>query len=510
MYLLQIQKLEKENTKLKNDLNILVKNLDHLNIQFSLLKTSNDELKTSNDELKTSNDELKTSNAKLKTENQKLREKIEELEYSKKLNSSNSSKPPSSDGLEKPKRTRSLRKKSNRNVGGQLGHKGTTLNQVDDPDEIIEIPIKNCSHCNTNIDDIKVTNSRKRQEFDIDPANLKVSEYRTGTKTCPKCKKKTISNFPEQIRGRVQYGPIIQALSAYLNNEQLLPQKRTSDYLKDNYNSSFCTSTVFNINNKFNKEITSYIIEIEEYLKNCPIKHLDETGFRMSGETAWLHSLSNNQATFYRSSKKRGDIPLDVKNTVIHDNYVSYNKLKECNHGLCNIHHLRELKALKEIEQENWAGHFYKYLEILRKKKKYKSKEITKSYLCKVETLYEKLLKLGFSYHESKEELSRGPSGRKRHRKGHNLLRRLRKNKRKVLRFMYEEEVPFSNNQAERDIRMMKLKQKISGCFRTTDGGSQFSRIKSVFSTLSKQGINILEGIKKIQKSELELGLASP
>ena len=171
---------------------------------------------------------------------------------------------------------------------------------------------------------------------------------------------------------------------------------------------------------------------------------------------------------------------------------------------------MRELKGLKEIEEEVWAGNLYVLFNILRKRKNQGISSIPSSYIEKMQKLYDKILEKGFTYHESKEELPRGKSGRKRHRRGHNLLRRLRKNKNSILRFIYEEKVPFSNNQAERDIRMMKLKQKISGGFRTLVGGEEFSRIKSIFSTLSKQGINILGGIKKIQNSELELGLIPP
>ena len=299
-------------------------------------------------------------------------------------------------------------------------------------------------------------------------------------------------------------------MSSYLNNEQLLPLKRTSDQFRQNYESSLCAATVFNLNKKLNSLLDPYLSEIKKYLEKSEIKHLDETGFRMSGKTSWLHSMSDKKATYYKSSEKRGDIPLGVENTVVHDNYASYNKLKDVNHALCNIHHMRELKALKEIEKEEWAGSFYILFDVLRKRKNNGISNISDGYIKRMKKYYDKILEKGLVYHESKEELPRGKSGKKRRRRGHNLLRRLRKNKSSILRFISEEKVPFSNNQAERDIRMMKLKQKISGGFRTLEGGEEFSRIKSIFSTLSKLDINILEGIKKIQNSELKLGLIPP
>ncbi len=485
----KIQEYIKENAKLKKDIQSLHQSLQQLKIQFNYIKNIN---------------------AELKKENYILREKIKELEYSKALNSSNSGKPPSSDGLKKPKRTSSLRKKSNLKAGGQIGHKGHTLLQIENPDEIINIKIDECHYCKIELENIESHSISKRQEFDIDPSRLKVTEYRSHTKKCPNCKRKLQGQFPEKIKGRVQYGPLIQALSSYLNNEQLLPLKRTSEQFRQNYSSSLCSSTVFNLNKKFNCLLDPYLSEIIEYLEKSEIKHLDETGFRISGKTSWLHSMSDKKATYYKSSEKRGDIPLGVLNTVVHDNYGSYNKLKGVDHSLCNIHHLRELKALKEIEKEEWADSLYKVFEVLRKRKNKGISNISSSYIERVENLYDKILEKGFRYHESKEELPKGTSGRKRRRRGHNLLRRLRKNKISILRFMQEEKVPFSNNQAERDIRMMKLKQKISGGFRTSEGGEEFSRIKSIFSTLSKLGINILEGIKKIQNSELDLGLIPP
>jgi len=228
----------------------------------------------------------------------------------------------------------------------------------------------------------------------------------------------------------------------------------------------------------------------------------------MEGKTSWLHSLSNKEATSYRASKKRGDIPEEVTGIVIHDNYCSYNKIKNAMHALCNVHHLRELKALKEIEKENWAGHMFNLLK-RGNDKKLSGENISSDYIKKFERIYNKITKIGLEFHEKLTPIPiKKASKRKKRRRGHNLLIRLQNNQEKILLFLKEEKVPFSNNQAERDIRMMKLKQKISGCFRKEKFAEIFCNIKSLLSTFSKQNINILEGIEKILNKNSVLSFA--
>jgi len=321
---------------------------------------------------------------------------------------------------------------------------------------------------------------------------------------------KVSGDFPKEVRGRVQYGPKVRSLCGYLNVGQYLPVDRTSKCFQSFCKSSLCAATAYNITEGLGKKSQEHVKEIEKYLTEASLKHLDETGYRIEGKTYWLHSMSNKEATLYRPNKKRGAVPLDAKGVVVHDNYCSYKKIEGAKHALCNIHHLRELKALKEIEKEDWARKMYRLLESGRRKKESSKKEcqeIKSSYISRFNRLYERLVEQGLSYHESLGELPRGKRNRKKRRKGHNLVTRLKKNKEEVLRFLKEKEVPFSNNQAERDIRMMKLRQKISGCFRKEEGAEIFCMLKSILSTLSKQGVNILKGIEELQSGELKLSL---
>lgn len=436
-----------------------------------------------------------------------------ELERMQKLDSSNSSKPPSSDGLKK-RRTQSLREKSDKKPGGQIGHPGTTLRQTSSPERTIKCNLDRCPNCEYDLEGVDFLEKHsKRQVFDIERIELKVTEYRLHKKRCPKCRKKVSGIYPEHVKGRVQYGPKIRALNGYLNGAQYMPLERTSKCFQSFCDTTLCASTAYNMTMDLGKRSEGSVKEIEDYLIKSNLKHLDETGYRIAGVTAWLHSMSNKEATLYRPNKKRGAVPLEVRGTVVHDGYISYKKIKGAKHALCNIHHLRELKALKEIEKEAWAEKMYRLFQLGNKRKKRSIKEekkIESRYTNIFIKWYNKLIEEGLCYHESLVELPRGKKNRKKRRKGHNLVIRLKKNKKEVLRFLREQEVPFSNNQAERDIRMMKLRQKVSGSFRTQEGAEIFCKLKSVLSTLSKQGMNPLEGLEKLLSGELEFSLVPP
>jgi len=451
---------------------------------------------------------LQEENKKLKICIELLQYEKEELERSQKLNSSNSSKPPSSDGFKKQKRTKSLKEPTTEKPGRKKGCKTTTLRQVSNPDKITNLKKDHyCTCCNLNLDEIPLSKKyTKRQKFDFPEPKIEVTEFRLFKKKCPGCKTTILP--PCEINGRVEYGKKISSLSGYLSGEQLIPLKRISLYFKSLYNSSLCGATVNTINKKLSKLCKNQIEKIKEYLEKSKIKHLDETGFRMEGESAWLHSMSNKEATLYTPSKKRGDVPIEARGIVVHDNYCSYNKIKEAVHATCNVHHLRELQALKEIEKESWSKYMFNLLKIGNKRKT-QSKEIpiSKKYIAKYISLYNKIIKKGLEFHINLKPLPSKFPKRKKRRRGHNLLERLKKNKEKVLLFLKKEEVPFSNNQAERDIRMMKLKQKISGGFRKEEGAKIFCNIKSLISTLSKQKMNTLENLEKLLNGKLDLKL---
>ena len=248
------------------------------------------------------------------------------------------------------------------------------------------------------------------------------------------------------------------------------------------------------------EELESFENDVLSKIKNAPVKHLDETGFRVSGKTQWLHVASTDSLTYYHISPKRKSLLNELIGVVVHDHWKPYYQLPNVLHGLCNQHHLRELKALIEHEKEAWAKKMRRFLRFaLRYRHEYKDQFIPEEKLNRLINLYDKIVEEGIHYHEQLPTFSvKKGRGRRARRTGHNLLLRLKNNREDVLRFLTDPLVPFTNNQAERDLRMMKCKQKVSGGFRTTKGAEIFARIRGFISTTRKQGRNIFESIQQI------------
>ena len=451
--------------------------------------------------------------AALEKENQALRERIAELERRLGIDSQTSSKPPSSDGLKKKNthRTRSLRRKSQRPTGGQKGHQGRTLKQVSEPDKIINHSAPDCCwKCGCDVSNEQILSVFKRQVFDIPEPQIEVTEHRVEVKQChraflsggnlrrvaPQCQKKIQGRFPEQVKAPVQYGVRIKAISAYLQHQHFIPEDRLSEALQDLFGCRMTSRTIANTSKFLGQKLSDVVEKLAASVKLAPVKHLDETGFRISGKTQWLHVVSTETATWYRPAAKRKDLePLaGITGRVIHDHWKSYFQLEGVSHGLCNAHHLRELKALEEIEQESWACSMKKLLNLANKYRYRYPETIPKEILIRLSELYESILRRGLDFHEALPPLTRKSNrGRVKRRVGHNLLLRLKDYASDVLCFLTEPNVPFTNNQAERDLRMMKCKQKISGCFRTFDSALDFANIRSVLSTARKQNFNLLD-----------------
>lgn len=435
--------------------------------------------------------------AALVQENQLLREQLVELERRLSLDSKNSSKPPSSDGLKKsPRRTKSLRRKSNRDSGGQPGHSGQSLKTVSNPDVVIEHPAPGQCRCGCDVWHVPVSAIVKRQVFDIPPPKIKVIEHQVSVKRCPQCQQTVQSGFPEGVNAPVQYGPNIRGIAAYLHHQHFIPEARLSELLRDVFSCSMSRATIAQLSKTVNQAFEPLVETLIAQLKSSPVKHLDETGFRISGLTQWLHVVSTATETWYRTAFKRKDLePLSgMEGVVVHDHWKPYFQLDGLDHSLCNAHHLRELKALEEIEQESWATSMSRLLQVACRSKHRHAKGIPRSLEARIEKLYGQIVQRGLTFHEALAPLPRkSPRGRPKRRVGHNLLLRLKQFEADVLRFLHQPEVPFSNNQAERDLRMMKLKQKISGGFRSTEGASTFAAIRSVLSTARKRGLNLLE-----------------
>lgn len=439
-------------------------------------------------------DQIKTLTAFYEAKIASLESRIAELERRLGLDSSTSSKPPSSDGLGKKARSQSLRSTGSRPSGGQKGHPGKTLSQVAVADEEIIHEEEQCPQCGSSLETAPVKTILKRQVFDIPPPQVQVTEHQVPVKVCS-CGCEVRSSFPDAVTAPVHYGPRLQAIARYLMHGHFIPEDRLSDLMDDLFQVPMTSASLVKMGQKLETKLLPWIESLKEKLRNVRVNHLDETGFRIGGKTQWLHSQSTLAETYYRPSDKRGDVPTDLEGIVVHDHFKPYYKqLNKNRHALCNGHHLRELKALQEIEKEPWA---FKMSQLLKL-----SNACTAPPVERICRLYDTIIEQGLAFHESQPELGSQSRGRKKRRVGHNLLIRLRDYKADVLRFLTDEEVPFTNNLAEQDIRMMKVKQKISGGFRTQEGAETFCILRSFFSTCRKRNVNIFDAITKTLQNQ--------
>jgi transposase len=435
----------------------------------------------------------------LLAEIESLKARVAELERQLGLNSSNSGKPPSTDGLKKPPRIRSLREPSKRPSGGQRGHSGETLRPVDSPDIIQEHVAETCAHCHARLTAEMITGMERRQVFDIPVPRLEVTEHRAPIYTCAACRGTTRADFPEEVTSPTQYGPRVRAAAVYLNAGQLIPEDRVAETIHDLFQVDLCAATVAAISARKAVDLQPLLDRIETLIVAAPVRHLDETGFRVGGRTQWLHVASTVELTHYRVSPKRASLPSITSGIVVHDHLKSYYTMIGVTHSLCNAHHLRELKALIEIEKEPWAN---KMDHLLRRANRAVRRAqdngattlpvVTQQRIMRV---YDAILARGLAFHEAQPPLVRQPGARGRppRRVGHNLLLRFQGYKHDVLRFVTDFTVPFTNNQAEQDLRMMKVKQKISGSFRSSSGAETFASLRSVLSTARKRCWDLLD-----------------
>ena len=442
--------------------------------------------------------------AALRAENRTLRElitslqsQVAALERRLGLDSSNSGKPPSSDGLKKPARVSSLRERSGKTSGGQKGHAGETLCQVAAPDAVVDHYPEACARCGAVLTAAMATRHSARQVFDLpEPAPLIVTEHRAHVCCCARCGAPTQAAFPEGVAAPVQYGPRICAVVVYLLHGHFLPEDRLAELMRDLFGVSLVAATIARMSRSCAHRLRSFAEAVREQVTAAKVKHLDETGFRLGGKTQWLHIASTALLTFYRVCARRGSLLQDVTGIVVHDHWKPYYTMKGVLHALCNAHHLRELKALIEIDQEDWA----RKMQILLRRAchatnlaRERGLPLKPRFIARIERCYDAIVAEGLAFHQAQPALRRAQRrGWKPRRVGHNLLLRLDRRRDDVLRFLSDAEVPFTNNQAERDARMMKLRQKISGGFRATASAEDFALIRSVLSTAKKQGWDIL------------------
>ena len=441
---------------------------------------------------------LRAENATLQQTVATLTARIAELERQLGLNSGNSGQPPSSDGLKKPPRTVSLRESSDKKPGGQPGHPGDTLRQVAEPDVILDHYPNSCPNCGSTLTRDMATAYSARQVFDLpEPQPLVVTEHRAYTCRCGQCGEATRAVFPEGVTAPVQYGGRIMAFVVYLLHSQFIPEDRLVELIADLFGVRLAAATIARMSTKAVEHFQGFVAAVCQIVKTAAVKHLDETGFRIGGKTQWLHVAVTTWLSFYRVSPKRGSLLEGLIEIVVHDHWKPYYTLEGVRHALCNAHHLRELQALIEIEKEPWA---LRMQRLLRRAchATYLARErdgpLKPSLVNRFQRRYDAIVAEGLAFHETQPPLPvTGRRGRPRRRTGHNLLLRLSTRKDDVLRFLTDPRVPFTNNLAEQAARMMKLRQKISGGFRSEQGARDFAVIRSLIATAKKQGWNIID-----------------
>ena len=441
--------------------------------------------------------ELKAVVAAQAAEIQKLKDQLAKT-------SQNSSKPPSSDGLKKP-RTRHLRRKQGRQSGGQKGHQGHTLNLVTEPDELEMHPLWECSECRADLAPVRACAYERRQVFDIPPVEIEVTEHRVEIKVCPLCQMRVKAKFPDEVTQPVQYGPRIKAQATYLNTYQLIPLARTCELLGDFYNHTPAQALILDANAAVADRISPSLAAIKQQLIAADVVHFDESGLRVEGTLNWLHVASTPWLTYYTVHPKRGQEGMQamgilpaLQGRAVHDHWKSYFTFDHCQHALCNAHHLRELQFITDQYNQPWAQHLSQLLLDIKAEVEQAAptqSTLSSDRLSHFNQHYDQLIAQGLLANPPPNPSPNKKPGRIKQSPPKNLLDRLQAFKPQVLAFMSDFRVPFDNNLAERDVRMIKIKQKISGAFRTPNGAHTFCHIRSYISTVRKHHLNVIQAI---------------
>jgi transposase len=436
-----------------------------------------------------------------------LQARVEELEARLAKDRHNSSKPPSSDGL--ARKTKSLRRRSGKKPGGQIGHRGQTLRLVATPDAVVDHRPAICLGCQTPLgEEAPVVLRERRQVQELPPVRLVVTEHQALHLRCPACQAVTSGAFPAEAPSRAQYGPRMRALAVYLVEQQLVPYGRVRELLADLLGADLSLGTLVEWVQQAATILEPVEAQIKAALSQAPVLHSDETGMRQAGHLAWAHVASTHRLTHDGMHTKRGaeataamGILPAYTGVSVHDGWKPYRAHSRCRHALCNIHHLRELTYLEEPYHQTWAKDLK---ELLREMKAATdqaraagtlrlSQQERNGFVAR----YAHLLADG---HAANPPPARPPhhKGRRKQSPARNLLERLWLGQDEVLAFLSDLAIPFDNNQAERDLRMLKVQQTVSGCFRSTRGGTAFARIRGYLSSLSKQGVKRLAALETL------------
>jgi transposase len=434
-----------------------------------------------------------------------LTARVQQLSDQLSRTSHNSHQPPASDGFNK--KPRSLRQRSGKQPGGQAGHPGQTLRFSDQPHDTVAHHPSRCSDCGADLTAVAPSTIQRRQVVDLPPLQLRTTEHQVASVCCPNCQCLTSAAFPPEVSESVQYGPRIKALALYLRCYQLLPSARTAQLLTDLFGNAPSEGTLDNLVQQAAGTLAPLVEHIRAALTAAPVAHFDETGCYVEDKRWWLHVAATDKLTYYfvhrqrgyGGSKAAGVLP-GFGGTAIHDGYAPYWKY-ECLHALCNAHILRELQFVVERSQQQWAAELASLLRHMlaatTAARDGGAAALDAAQIAEFAARYEALVAAGLAENPVRERPAEQPQGKVGQSKATNLLLRLREHAAEVLRFVRDLTVPFDNNQAERDIRMMKVQQKISGRFRTAHGAAAFCCIRSYISTLRKQEQSILPALEQ-------------
>src|SRR5664279_5201810 len=435
-----------------------------------------------------------------------LRARVEELEAQVRQNSRNSSKPPSSDGLAKPA-PKSLRTRSGRKPGGQPGHEGRTLYQRDDPDEVVRHEPSRCDGCGRNSRAGMEIGVERRQVFDLPPVTVHVTEHQLVTRRCP-CGTDTTATAPDQVAAPVQYGPRIVAIIVYLYVGQFLSKKRTAQALAELFGTPVSQGTVAAVTERAAQGLGGFLELVRARIAGADVAHFDETGLRVDKKLRWVHSASTDKYSLITVHDKRGTAAMDdagvlpsFTGVAVHDAWAPYDTYTGATHSLCNAHALREMQAVTDLSAQGdwcWATQAADALramkDIVDAAPGNGPAEVDPDAMAGALQRYRSAVRIGAADTAARTDKIQA--------KHHALAKRLINREADYLRFTTNPAVSFDNNAAEREIRMIKVRQKVSGCLRTLTGAEQFCAIRSYLATAAKHEINFFHALTKLAEGQ--------
>jgi len=446
--------------------------------------------------------------ANLKLQLQVSEAKVKELQGRLKKDSHNSHKPPSSNPL--ARKPRSSRTKSEKPSGGQVGHVGRTLMQVATPDTVVSHRPTVCECCQSDLRAEQAEVKERRQVHDLPQLRLQVEEHQAEEICCPVCQHINRGTFPEGVNAPAQYGPNMQALAVYFSQFHLLPMERTCEALEDICGARISEGTLINWIQEAMKRLGPTVERIKELLRRAKLLHGDETGIHIKKLLHWIHVACTSFLTYYSWHRKRGKEALEsigiwpnFEGRAMHDRWQSYDQYKECDHSLCGSHLSRDCISVVEQEQQAWAQDMHDLLLLMEKTADYwrdqGAKAVPQPERESWFALYFHILAMGFANHPP-PDVAQLPKqkGKRKQSASKNLLDVFLKRAENILAFMEDLSIPFTNNQAERDLRMIKVQQKISGTFRSENGATAFCVIRSYLSTMRKQGRPMLAALAAV------------